>query len=101
MSLTTEQVEAIANLARLELSAEEKELMSRQLSDILDYVNRLQALDTGGIQPTFTPFRGFGVLPPRSVLRPDEARPGLERETLLRNASEIEAGQFRVPAVLE
>ncbi len=95
MSLTTEQVEAIANLARLELSAEEKELMSQQLSDILDYVNRLQALDTGGIPPTSS------VLPPRSVLRPDEARPGLERETLLRNASETEAGQFRVPAVLE
>ncbi len=95
MSLTTEQVEAIANLARLELSAEEKELMSRQLSDILDYVNRLQALNTGGIPPTSS------VLPPRSVLRPDEARPGLERETLLRNASETEAGQFRVPAVLE
>ena len=95
MTLTTEQVEAIANLARLELSTEEKELMSRQLSDILDYVNRLQALDTGGISPTSS------VLPPRSVLRPDEARPGLERETLLRNASETEAGQFRVPAVLE
>jgi len=95
MTLTTEQVEAIANLARLELSAEEKELMSRQLSDILDYVNRLQELDTGGIPPTSS------VLSPRSVLRPDEARPGLERETLLRNASETEAGQFRVPAVLE
>jgi aspartyl-tRNA(Asn)/glutamyl-tRNA(Gln) amidotransferase subunit C len=95
MTLTIEQVEAIANLARLELSAEEKELLSRQLSDILDYVSRLQELDTGGIPPTSS------VLPPRSVLRADEARPGLERETLLRNASETEAGQFRVPAVLE
>ena len=95
MTLTTEQVEAIANLARLELSSEEKERMSRQLSDILDYVNRLQELNTGGIPPTSS------VLPPRSVLRQDEARPGLERETLLRNASETEAGQFRVPAVLE
>lgn len=95
MTLTTEQVEAIANLARLELSAEEKERMSQQLSEILDYVNRLQELDTGGIPPTSS------VLPPRSVLRQDEARPGLERETLLRNAPETEAGQFRVPAVLE
>ena len=95
MTLTIEQVEAIANLARLELSAEEKERMSRQLSDILDYVNRLQELDTGGIPPTSS------VLPPRSVLREDEARPGLERDTLLRNASDTEAGQFRVPAVLE
>jgi len=95
MTLTTEQVEAIANLARLELSSAEKERMRLQLSDILDYVNRLQELDTGGIPPTSS------VLPPRSVLRPDEARPGLERETLLHNASETEAGQFRVPAVLE
>jgi aspartyl-tRNA(Asn)/glutamyl-tRNA(Gln) amidotransferase subunit C len=95
MTLTIEQVETIANLARLELSAEEKERMSRQLSDILNYVNRLQELDTGGIPPTSS------VLPPRSVLRPDEARPGLEREALLRNATETEAGQFRVPPVLE
>ena len=95
MTLTIEQVETIANLARLELSAEEKERMSRQLSDILEYVNRLQELDTGGIPPTSS------VLPPRSVLRPDEARPGLEREVLLRNAAETEAGQFRVPPVLE
>ena len=95
MTLTTEQVEAIANLARLELSSAEVERMRLQLSDILDYVNRLQELDTGGIPPTSS------VLPPRSVLRPDEARPGLERETLLHNASETEAGQFRVPAVLE
>jgi len=95
MTLTTEQVEAIANLARLELSSVEKERMRLQHSEILDYVNRLQELDTGGIPPTSS------VLPPRSVLRPDEARPGLERETLLHNASETEAGQFRVPAVLE
>ena len=95
MTLTIEQVETIAYLARLELGADEKERLSRQLSDILDYVNRLQELDTGGIPPTSS------VLPPRSVLRPDEARPGLERETLLHNASETEAGQFRVPAVLE
>ena len=95
MTLTTEQVEAIANLARLELSSEEKERMRRQLSDILDYVIRLQELDTEGIPPTSS------VLPARSVLRADEVRPGLERDTLLRNAYETEAGQFRVPAVLE
>jgi aspartyl-tRNA(Asn)/glutamyl-tRNA(Gln) amidotransferase subunit C len=95
MTLSLEQVETIANLARLELSPDEKERMSLQLSAILDYVNRLQELDTGGIPPTSS------VLPPRSVLRPDEARPGLERDILLRNAPDIEAGQFRVPPVLE
>ena len=95
MTLTIEQVETIANLARLELSPDEKERMSLQLSAILDYVNRLQELDTCGIPPTSS------VLPPRSVLRPDQARPGLEREILLRNAPDTEAGQFRVPPVLE
>ena len=95
MTLTIEQVETIANLARLELSPDEKERMSLQLSAILDYVNRLQELDTSGIPPTSS------VLPPRSVLRPDQARPGLEREILLRNAPDTEAGQFRVPPVLE
>jgi aspartyl-tRNA(Asn)/glutamyl-tRNA(Gln) amidotransferase subunit C len=95
MTLSIQEVETIAYLARLELSASEKELMSRQLSAILDYVNRLQELETGGIPPTSS------VLPPRSVLRPDEARPGLDRTTLLRNAPDTESGQFRVPPVLE
>jgi aspartyl-tRNA(Asn)/glutamyl-tRNA(Gln) amidotransferase subunit C len=95
MTLSIQEVETIAYLARLELSASEKELMSRQLSAILDYVNRLQALETDGIPPTSS------VLPPRSVLRPDEARPGLDRATLLRNAPDTESGQFRVPPVLE
>ena len=85
----------LATLARLELSAEELERYREQLSAILDYVAQLQALDTAAIPPTSS------VLPPRSVLRPDEARPGLEREALLRNATETEAGQFRVPPVLE
>ncbi|MBP1701362.1 MAG: gatC [Chloroflexi bacterium] len=95
MTLTIEQVEHIANLARLELSASEKERMSQQLSAILDYVNRLQSLDTAGIPPTSS------VLPPRSVLRLDEPHPGLDLETLLRNAPETEADQFRVPPVLD
>ena len=95
MSLTREEVEHIAHLARLELSEEEKERYRQQLSAILDYAARLQALDTSGIPPTAS------VLPPRSVLRPDEPRPGLSREALLRNAPSIVEGQFRVPPVLE
>ena len=95
MTLTLEEVEHIAELARLELSAEEKARYREQLSAILDYAARLQALDTSGIPPTSS------VLPPRTVLRPDEPRPGLTLEELLSNAPEAEAGQFRVPPVLE
>lgn len=95
MKLSIEEVEHFARLARLELSAEEKETYRKQLSDILDYAARLQALDTASIPPTSS------VLPARSVLRRDEAREGLPREDVLRNAPQVEDGQFRVPPVLD
>lgn len=95
MTLTLEEVEHIAELARLSLSAEEKARYREQLSEILDYAARLQSLDTGGIPPTSS------VLPARSVLREDEPRPGLSREELLRNAPDAENNQMRVPPVLE
>ena len=95
MTLTLEEVEHIAELARLKLSAEEISRFRQQLSAILDYAARLQTLDTADIPPTFS------VLPPRSVLRADKARPGLTPADLAGNAPEFEAGQFRVPPVLE
>jgi aspartyl-tRNA(Asn)/glutamyl-tRNA(Gln) amidotransferase subunit C len=95
MALTLEQVEHIALLARLELTADEKARYREQLSAILEYAERLQALDTSGIPPTAS------VLPPRSVLRQDIAQPGLELGALLENAPQTEADQFRVPPVLD
>lgn len=95
MALTLAEVEHIANLARLELTPEEKERYREQLSSILAHVARLQALDTTAIPPTSS------VLPARSVLRPDHARPGLDRAQLLSNAPDVEDNQFRVPPVLE
>jgi aspartyl-tRNA(Asn)/glutamyl-tRNA(Gln) amidotransferase subunit C len=95
MSLTLAQVEHIAELARLTLTDQEKARFGEQLSDILDYAARLQALDTTGIAPTAS------VLPERSVLRADESRPGLSVQALLSNAPMTEADQFRVPPVLD
>ena len=95
MPLTLKEVEHIANLARLELTDEEKRLYREQLSAILDYFAQLRELDTSGIPPTSS------VLPPRSALREDEPRPGLSLDELLHNAPDTEAGQFRVPPVLE
>ncbi len=95
MTLSIEEVEHIANLARLELSDEEKIRYREQLSAILDYAARLQALDTSEIPPTSS------VLPARSVLRPDQPRPGLSREELMRNAPDARDGQFCVPPVLD
>jgi aspartyl-tRNA(Asn)/glutamyl-tRNA(Gln) amidotransferase subunit C len=95
MSLTREQVEHIAGLARLNLSEEEIDRFQEQLSEILNYIARLQKLDTGGIPPTSS------ILPLSSGLRPDEPHPGLPVETLLSNAPQVEGRQFRLPPVLE
>lgn len=95
MSLSQEEVEHIAELARLELSAQEKEHYRQQLSAILDYAARLRELDTSEIPPTSS------VLPNRSVLRQDHSRPGLPLEILMRNAPGVEQDQFQVPVVLD
>ncbi len=95
MALSKSEVEHIAALARLQLSEPEKERYRQQLSAILDYAARLQTLDTAGIPPTSS------VLPPRSVLRADEPRPGLPIGELLANAPAVEDDQFRVPPVLD
>ena len=95
MKLSREQVEHIAQLARLALSEEEKALYQGQLSAILDYFERLQELDTEAIPPTAT------VLPLRSVMREDEPRPATDRGDVLANAPAAEDGCFQVPAVLE
>ena len=95
MSLTIEEVEHIAELARLELTGEEKARYREQLSEILDYAARLQALDTSHIPPTST------VLAKRSRLRPDVPEAGLSTEEALRNAPRVEQNQFRVPPVMD
>ena len=95
MTLSIDEVEHIALLARMRLTQDEKELYCEQLSAILDYAGRLHDLDTNDIPPTSS------VLPFQTVLRIDQPRPGLSRDDLLRNAPEQEDGQFRVPPVLD
>ena len=95
MALTLEEVEHIAALARLRLTDAEKALYREQLSAILDYMTLLRRLDTTGIEPTAT------VLPLRTVLRADEARPSLSPEALLANAPAVAGQMFQVPPVLE
>lgn len=95
MALTIEEVEQIARLAHLSLTEEEKALYQEQLSAILDYFAQLRSLKTDEIPPTSS------VHVVCSVLRPDQARPGLSQEALLGNASDVEADQFRVPPVFD
>jgi aspartyl-tRNA(Asn)/glutamyl-tRNA(Gln) amidotransferase subunit C len=95
MKLTLAQVEHIAELAKLALSDDEKARYQEQLSAILDYAERLQAVDTSTIPPTAT------VLPLRNVMRADEPRDSMRREDVLANAPQTEADCFRVQAVLD
>lgn len=95
MSLTRAEVQHIAELAKLELSAAEEQLYQEQLSAILDYAQRLNALDTQAISPTAT------VLPLRSVMRDDVARPSMPAAEVLANAPARVDHAFEVRVVLE
>ena len=94
MRLTLEQVEHIAELAKLSLTDEEKEDYREQLSAILDYADMLQQLDTSTISPTAT------VLPLQNVMREDHVAPSFSAEEILANAPEKQDDSFRVRAIL-
>jgi aspartyl-tRNA(Asn)/glutamyl-tRNA(Gln) amidotransferase subunit C len=93
--LTLEEVETIAELAKLTLTAAEKFTFQEQLSAILDYAQNLQQVDTTGIPPTAS------AIPLSNVMRPDERTLSLSNEEALFNAPEAEDGSFRVRAVLD
>ena len=93
--ITRAEVEHVARLARLELTQEEKERMAAQLDPILAYVDKLNELDTSGVEPTTT------VIPMVSVMREDEVRPSLDQEEALANAPDRVDVFFRVPRIIE
>jgi aspartyl-tRNA(Asn)/glutamyl-tRNA(Gln) amidotransferase subunit C len=84
----------LAQLARLSLSEEEKDLFESQISGILDYMNALNELDTGDIEPT------SHVIELHNVLRDDVCKPSLERESALMNAPEHTEKFYRVPKII-
>ncbi|MDD5251654.1 MAG: Asp-tRNA(Asn)/Glu-tRNA(Gln) amidotransferase subunit GatC [Patescibacteria group bacterium] len=95
MSLTKQQVEHIANLARLELSEEEKARFEKQLSGILDYVSQLSQVATEGVEPL------SHVSPVVNAWRADEvvACTADERERLLEAFPERDGDLLKVKAV--
>ena len=95
MAITRDDVDHVAELARLGLDAAERERMQAQLGQILEYVQVLQRLDTAAIPPTAQ------VIPLRNVMRPDVVQPSLPVESVLANAPAHEDAFIRVAAVLE
>jgi aspartyl-tRNA(Asn)/glutamyl-tRNA(Gln) amidotransferase subunit C len=87
-----EQVLHVARLARLELSEQEVEKMSSELSTILEHVERISELDLDGVEPT------SHVVELENVLRADEPRSSWPRERILEQAPDPADGAFRVPS---
>jgi len=95
MKIIKEEIEHIALLARLSLSEEEKGIFGSQLSSILDYMEKLNELDTSTVQPT------SHVLSLHNVTRDDLLRSSITREDALSNAPAHTEKFFRVPKIIE
>ena len=93
--INREEVRYIAHLARLELSKEEEEKFSRQLGEILAYVDKLKEVDTRSVRPT------SHVFTLKNIFREDERKDSLPVEEALRNAPQQRRTQFQVPRVIE
>lgn len=88
-------VRYVANLARIDLSEEECATFQDQLGAILGYIETLQNVDVGDIEPTAHAAQVY------DHLRKDRSRPGLGQQDLLRNAPASANGQIRVPKVVD
>ncbi len=95
MKITVTEVEHVANLSRLSFSGEDTEIFTRQLDSILSYIDKLNELDTSGIEPT------SHVLPIKNVMRVDETRQSLSPDDALGNAPDRAGDFYKVPKIIE
>jgi len=102
--VSMEEVERVAELANLDLAADEKPRMQRDLNAILEYVAQLNELDTAGIEPMAQVAdlldvgadRGLGA-----ALRVDGLRPSLDRALVMEEAPDTDGAFFKTPKVIE
>jgi len=94
VSVTLKEVEHIAELARLKFSKEELENFTHQLNQILEYMEKLNELDTKNIEPLSHPIEG------NNIFREDKLKPSINREQALKNAPDSDDGFFKVPKVI-
>jgi len=95
LKLSSQEVEYVANLARLEISDEEKEKFTLQLNDILLYIDKLNKLDTEGVAPM------SHAIALTNAFREDKIADSLGTEKSLANAPDARGEFFRVPKVIE
>ena len=93
--ISDETIEYVGILAKLELSEDEKEKAKKDMGSMLDYIDKLNELDTAGVEPM------SHVFPVQNVFREDIVTNGDEREQILANAPEEKDGSFMVPKTVE
>ncbi len=95
MSVSIEQVRYIASLARLRFTEKEEKRLAEQMNDVLGYVEKLDELDTSGVEPM------SHVLDLYNVFREDVAESRISREEALKNAPDADDAYIRAPKVIE
>ena len=93
--ISDETIEYVGILAKLELSEEEKEQAKKDMGSMLDYIDKLNELDTSNVEPM------SHVFPVHNVFREDVVVNGDDRENILKNAPEEKDGSFVVPKTVD
>ena len=93
--ISDETMEYVGILAKLELSDAEKEAAKRDMGRMLDYIDKLNELDTSGVEPM------SHVFPVSNVFREDPVENGDEHEKMLANAPKVKDGMYQVPKTVE
>ena len=95
MKIGISDIEKVARLARLELSPEEKQEFSGQLSKIIDYVEKIKELDTSNVKPA------EHIVPLNNVFRKDEVKDSIDRDAIESIAPIFKNGHIVVPKIIE
>ena len=93
--ITDETIEYVGILAKLDLSAEEKEQAKKDMANMLDYIDTLSELDTEGVEPM------SHVFPVNNVFREDIVTNADDRENIILNAPKVKDGSFMVPKTVQ
>lgn len=93
--ISDETIEYVGILAKLELSEEEKEAAKKDMGSMLDYIDKLNELDTQGVEPM------SHVFPVQNVFREDVVTNGDDHEAMLRNAPVLKDNSYEVPMTVE
>ena len=93
--ISDETIDYVGILAKLELSGQEKEQAKKDMANMLNYIDKLNELDTEGVEPM------SHVFPVNNVFREDVVTNGDDRDNILKNAPEEKDGMFNVPKTFE